>query len=203
MSKGPDRKHRRRTCADRMRRDLAQRQRHRGKDPATSLFLQLLAVLSAALVVFPPIPEPSFGMRNALRRRQPIRAPDDDRGPTAHAMERGIDRAWYPTTSRVSPSWSRLVKNLKRRSTAAEARVMIEHRVPPAAVEWVRTQIDLEQWTSLRMLAPPGSSDEEISAHALAEASKWEAAKPKPFSGGAGAEEQPEPDDDEPKGPKR
>lgn len=200
MSKRPDQK-RRRTCADRMRRDLAQLQRRRGKNPATSVFLQLLGILSAAMALLPPVPELSIVRRSHFRRLQPMTAPDEELGPTAYAMERGIDRVWYPRTSRIAPSWSRLVKNLSRRSTATEARELIENWVPPEAVKWLRSRIELEEWSALKALAPPGSSNEEIAVQALTEALKWEADKPQPpTSGGTGNDGQEGRDHDEPGG---
>lgn len=178
-----DRK-RRRTCADRLRRDLAERQRRRGKNPATSVVLQLLGILSWMLAALPRLPMPAFASGNNFRNRAQghVPAPDEDRGPTAYMMERGIDPAFCKSASasRAAPSWSRLVKDLRRRSTADEARRLIEKRVPPAAVEWLRLQVELEDWTSLRSLAPPGSSEEEISANALKEAGKWNAGRATP-----------------------
>lgn len=115
---------------------------------------------------------------------------DEDRGPTAHAMERGNDAPFYRTSSRAAPTWSRLVKDLKRRQTADKARELIEYRVPPGAVEWLRSRIYTEDWFSLRRLGQDGASDDEIAAAALAEAKRWEAARPKPKE----RETDPEPD---------
>lgn len=175
---------RRRTCVDRLRRDLAERQRRRGKNPATSIVLQLLGILSIGLSVLPRLPMPVISSGNNFRNRAlgNAPAPDEDRGPTAAMMERGIEPTYYRTarSSRVSPSWSRLVKDLKRRSTADEARRLIEKRVPAEAVEWLRLQIQLEDWMALRSLGPPGSSEEEISANALKEAEKWNAGRAVP-----------------------
>lgn len=217
----PETKKRRRNCADRMRRALAERQRQRrGGDPAGKVMLQLLAILSALLAVMPPIPMPSFSLfppprrprsspgvssppGEAIRRLYDgdgIRSPvvsresesrparkvdlsyldDEDRGPTAWNMERGIDPPYYRTSSRAAPTWSKLVKDLKRSRTKAKAVVLLEYRVPPEAVEWLRNRIFFEDWLSLRSLGRDGSGDAEIAAVALAEARKWEAAQPKP-----------------------
>ncbi|MFD1328734.1 hypothetical protein [Mycoplana ramosa] len=105
---------------------------------------------------------------------------DEDRGPTAWNMERGIDPPYYRTSSRAAPTWSKLVKDLKRRQTADKARELIEYRVPSEAVEWLRNRIFFEDWLLLRSLGRNGASDVEIAAAALAEARKWEAAQPKP-----------------------
>lgn len=104
----------------------------------------------------------------------------EDRGPTAYAMERGIDSTYYRTSSSAAPTWCKLVKDLKRSRTKAKAAILLEYRVPPEAVEWVRNRVFAEDWLSLRSLGRDGASDDEISAAALAEAKKWEATQPKP-----------------------
>lgn len=118
---------------------------------------------------------------------------DEYRGPTAWLMERGIDPPYYQTSSRAAPTWSKLVKNLKRSRTKAKAAVLLEYRVPPEAVEWLRNRIYFEDWLALRSLGRDGASDDEIAATALAEARKWEAAqskqpepKPEPEPDGSG-----------------
>lgn len=104
---------------------------------------------------------------------------DEDRGPTAYAMERGIDPPYYRTSSRATPTWSRLVKDLKRPRSKERASELLEYRVPPEAVEWLRNRVFFEDWLSLRQLGRDGASDAEIAAAALAEAKKWQAAQPK------------------------
>ncbi|WP_208250076.1 hypothetical protein WGT02_14850 [Rhizobium sp. T1470] len=166
---------RRRTCVDRMRRDLAERQRQRrGGDPAGKVLLQLLGILSATLAMMPPIPMPafSFPFRPA---RSPASSIDDDRGPTAYAMERGLEPLHYATNRmRPPPSFRRLVKDLSRSRKADIAREMLEARVPPAAVEWLRDSIYTGDLWRLRMAARPGASDDEITASMLAAAQMWE-----------------------------
>lgn len=168
----------RRTCADRLRRDLAERQRQlRGGDPAGKVALQLLGLLSGALALVPPMPMPnfSFSFRPARRLASSI---DDDRGPTAYAMERGLEPLHYATSRlRPPPSWLRLVKDLKRSRTAGRARELLEKRVPPAAVEWLREMIDAGEFWRLRVIGLNGATDADIAAAALAEAQAWEAAQ--------------------------
>ena len=168
-----ERKRRRRTCADRLRRDLAERQRRRG-DPAGKVALQVLVLLSALLAMRPPMPAFSFSFRPA-RRSVSI---DDDPGPTAYAMERGLEPSYYATSRlRPSPSWTKLVKDLKRPRAAEQARVLLEQRVPSAAVEWLREMIDAGEFWQLRRLGLSSATDDEISAAALAEAKAWGAAQ--------------------------
>lgn len=206
-------KKRRRTCIDRLRRDLAKRQRQRrGSDPAGGAILQLLGILSAGLALLPPLPEVSFASGRLSRKVAssppggpvPAYSDDEDRGPTAWAMERGIDLPHYPTTSRGAPSWSRLVKDLKRRSTGPKARALIEKRVPPEAVEWLRCMICLEDWQTLRQLGRDGAGDDDIAAAALVEAKRWKAAQSKSVEPALPDTENPDTasDDLKPKGPK-
>ncbi|OCJ65657.1 hypothetical protein A6U96_07515 [Agrobacterium tumefaciens] len=159
-----------------MRRDLAERQRHRrGGDPAGKVLLQLLALLSATLAMMPPIPMPafSFSLRPA---RQPASSVDDDRGPTAYAMERGLEPLNYASgRMRPPPSFRRLVKDLSRPRKADQARELLEARVPHAVIEWLRDSIDTGDLWRLRMAARPGASDDEVIGSMLAAVRMWEA----------------------------
>jgi len=104
---------------------------------------------------------------------------DEDRGPTAWSMERGVDPPFYRTSSRAAPTWSKLVKDLKRSRSKEKAAALLEYRVPPEAVEWLRNRIFFEDWWALRSLGRDGASDAEIADAALVEAKKWQAAQPK------------------------
>lgn len=191
-------KKRRRTCLDEMRLKLAERQRQRrGGDPAGKVALQLLTLLSGVLALFPPLPMPTFAFSFGPARSSvpPI---DDDRGPTAYAMERGIEPHYYATSRpRPSPSWSRLVKDLSRPRKANRARELLEARVPPAAVEWLRDTIDTGDLWRLRMTVRPGAHDDEITASMLAAAQAWDAERQQ---AAAPASETPGGDLDETKG---
>ncbi len=179
-----DPKNRRRTCIDRLRRDLAERLRQRrGGNPAGKALLHLLGILSGALALLPPFPEVPFASERPSRKMIssppggtiPAYIDDGDRGPTAWAMERGLEPVFYRTSSRAAPSWSRLVKDLKRRQTSDRARLLLEYRVPPQAVLWLRHVIDLEDWSALLQLGRDGAGDDAIAAAALAEAQRWQA----------------------------
>ncbi|RYC09880.1 hypothetical protein [Ciceribacter ferrooxidans] len=194
-----EKQRRRRTCLDQMRRELAERQRRlRGGDPAGKVLLQLLALLSGALAMMPPIPMPTLSLpfRPA---RQPSSSIDEDRGPTAYAMERGLEPLDYASSRmRPPPSFRRLVKDLSRPRKADEARELLEARVPPAVVEWLRDSIESGDLWRLRMAARPGASDDEVIGSMLAAAQMWEAERqqvepPEP--------EAPDDDPDDKKGP--
>ncbi|MBP2563686.1 hypothetical protein J2766_000245 [Agrobacterium tumefaciens] len=146
--------------------------------------LQLVSILSAGLSLLRPFPEVSFASARPSRKvvsplsggTTPTHIDDEDRGPTAWAMEHGIEPVFYRLSSRAAPSWSKLVKNLKRRQTKERAGLLLEYHVPPEAVLWLRHVIDLEDWSALLLLGRDGASDDEIAAAALVEAKRWEAA---------------------------
>lgn len=159
--------------------------------------LQLLALLSATLAMMPPIPMPTFWF-SFRPARLPASSIDDDRGPTAYAMERGLEPLHNATgRSRPPPSWSRLVKDLARSRKADQARELLEARVPPAAVEWLRDTIDTGDLWRLRMAARPGASDDEVASSMLAAAQAWEAERQQ-----AAPPETAESDEPDTKGPK-
>ncbi len=138
-----------------------------------------------------PVASPESEPQSA-RRAEISPIDDEDRGPTAYQMERGIDPPYYRTSSRAAPTWSRLVKDLKRSRTKDKAAELLEYRVPPEAVEWLRNRIFFEDWLSLRSLGRDGASDDQIAVAALAEAKRWEAAQAKPSE--PKPEPKPEPD---------
>lgn len=167
MNRDPeDKRKRRRTCVDQMRRDLARRQERRS-DPAGRMVLQLLALLSAALAMAPAWTEIISGSRRD--RWQPPRG--YTLGPNAWARERGLEPepGETPTTPtpRLRPmprplpdcSWSRLVKDLRRRPTRDRAQMLIEQRVPEAARGWLRATIEAEDWPTLRTLGRDADAD--------------------------------------------
>ncbi|MCX8996252.1 hypothetical protein NOF55_16470 [Rhizobiaceae bacterium BDR2-2] len=139
--------------------------------------LQLLGILSGALAMVPPIPMPAFAFSFGPSRSS-VPAIDDDRGPTAYAMERGIEPHFYATSvmqPAPAPSFRRLVKDLARSRKADRARELLEARVPPAAIEWLRDMIDTGDLWQIRMAAQPGFTEDEITASMLAAAQMWEA----------------------------
>jgi hypothetical protein len=106
-------------------------------------------------------------------------ANDDDLGPTAWAMERGIDPPFYETNGsrlRPRPSWRRLVRDLRRPRAAEKARAEIESRVPPAAHDWLRDAIDSGEHWQLHKIGAQGASDADIAVAALDASDAWKAA---------------------------
>ena len=166
----------RRTCADEARRALLERQRQRRSgDPAGKVALQLLVLLSGALALMPPMPSSGFRLTGG----RAMKVDDEDLGPTAYAMERGLDSPFYETSgTRSKPrlSWTRLVRNLKRPRAAAKARADIESRVPPAAHEWLHDAIDAGELWQLHKIGHQGATDAEIAVAALDASDAWKAA---------------------------
>ncbi|SCY92721.1 hypothetical protein SAMN03159288_05291 [Rhizobium sp. NFACC06-2] len=163
---------RRRTCADWIRRNVARRRR---RDPASRTVLHLLGLLSAMLALVPESSASAFPERgNNFRRDRRTPPSDYELGADAWARERGLEPIWYPVDQpRPRHSWNRLVKDLNRRSAKDRARILIEERVPPEALEWLREMIKAQDWIALRLVGhdrPEG----EIRDRAMMAALRWE-----------------------------
>lgn len=212
---------RRRTCRDRWRYQRQQRRR-RTTDPATGVFLQLLALLYWIIgrgpVIPPPVPAPA-------RPRPAPRLPDT-RSPEAIERERGEGgRALMPPRRegrrhgryRASPSYRRLVRDLQRPAARKEALDVLKKRLdlPPEARGWLDK---LDENGDLAALLPhvrPGLSDLDSEASLLLAAVEWLEAQrdselppssPTPPDdddgrGGKGRDEKPPDDDDGPPPP--
>ena len=146
------RRKKRRTCADRMLRNVGWRRR---RNPTGKAVVRLLGLLSAALALFPDNAEAfrAPGRRNNSRPARRTPPADYELGTEAWARERGIEPSVYPVSKpKPRPSWDRLVKDLNRRSAQDRARVMIEERVPAEALDWLLDAIQKEDWLALRMV---------------------------------------------------
>lgn len=163
---------RRRTCADWLRRNVARRRR---RDPASRTMLHLLGLLSAVLALVPESPASAFPERgNNFRRDRRIPPSDYELGADAWARERGLEPIWYHVDRpRPRASWNRLVKDLNRRSAKDRARIVIEERVPPEALEWLREMIKTGDWIALRIIGYD-CTEEEIRDRAALAAMRWE-----------------------------
>lgn len=180
MSADSNKRRKRRTCADWIR-----LRRQRRSNPANKTTWQLFSLFSAILALAPPMPE-IISASGRDRRRPPSWYPN---GPAAWARERGLEPDDDPEREPEQPSpalrpkatasWSRLVKDLDRRSTRERARELIETRVPPEALEWLREMIKLEDWMTLRLVGHDRTKD-AIRDFALLEAMKWQAARMPP-----------------------
>lgn len=172
MGRKHEHKKRRRTCIDWIRRNIVGRRR---RDPAAKTVLQLLSVLSSALALLPERDAFALpGRGNYFRRDRRMLPPEYALGAEAWARERGLEPSWYPVNRpKPSPSWNRLVKDLNRRTTKDRARLMIEERVPPEALEWLREMIKSQDWIALRIVGHDRTK-EEIRDRAVLAAIRWE-----------------------------
>jgi hypothetical protein len=165
-----------RNCADRMRKTMMERQRKKGGgDPALTVMIQLLAIVS---IIAKAMPSFSFSPRppafvSSPPGPLPRHLDDEDRGPTAHMMERGIEPNFYRTSSRAAPSWSQLVKDLKRDRRKGRALELLEYRVPPAAVLWLRDRVQNEDFATLLQMRRNCGDESEVAMAALKEAKRW------------------------------
>lgn len=172
MDKKHEQKKRRRTCVDWIRRNIAGRRR---RDPAAKTVFQLLSLLSSALALLPERDAFALpGRGNYFRRDRRMPPPDYELGAEAWARERGLEPIWYPVNRpKPRPSWNRLVKDLNRRTTKDRARRLIEERVPPEALEWLREMIKAQDWVTLRIVGHD-RTEEEMRDRAVLAAIRWE-----------------------------
>lgn len=186
----PKPKDRRRTCRDRMRFRL-QRRKRRG-DPASSVFLQLLALVLALFGRAPLVPV-------IASRPAPLPLPArNDVSPEQQARERGEGGTGYlpprPGTRprlhgryRARPTYRKLVTDLRRPVPAAhaEAADILRKRLPPEAHAWLDNVLERRDWSALAWSARPGATDEEVETAMLRAALDWtEARRPDGDIGG-------------------
>jgi hypothetical protein len=163
---------RRRTCVDWIRRQIARRRR---RNLASRTVLHLLGLMSAMLALVPESPASVLPERgNNFRRDRRTPPSDYELGADAWARERGLEPIWYPVDRpRPRHSWSRLVKDLNRRSKKDLARNLIGERVPAEALEWLWEMIETQDWIALRLVGN-GRPEEEIWTRAMMAARRWE-----------------------------
>jgi hypothetical protein len=137
--------------------------------------LQLLGLLSSVLALLPERDALALPQRgNYFRSDRWMPPPDYELGAEAWARERGLEASWYPVNRpKPRPSWNRLVKDLNRRSAKDRARIMIEERVPPEALEWLREMIKTQDWIALRIVGHD-RPQQEIRDRAMMAALRWE-----------------------------
>lgn len=156
-----DKSERRRNCADKMRKAAMERRRQRGKDPATSVFVQLLGLVSVGLRLLPDFsPSPSISLPSSTPR-VPLPVPD------AVPFER----------YKAAPSWQRLVRDLARPAATEDAQRELRSRLPPECSRWLDHVIREQAWGDVRVHAQPRASDDDVTAGLISEARRWEAAR--------------------------
>ncbi|MBY5779733.1 hypothetical protein HFN59_21925 [Rhizobium leguminosarum] len=157
MNQKPER---RRTCADRLRAELMTRKIHRRRrlDPAMSVAIQMLAIVSAVVRLFPapaaadPLPEP-------LR---PVPVPVSSPEPS-------------PRTYKHVPSWPLLMRDLARPVAHEMAKAEVYARLPLECRPWLDQVFRDADLSALRPYARSGASDDEVSKGVLGAFRTWKA----------------------------
>lgn len=153
----------RRTCADRARADLMMRKIHRRKriDPAMSVAIQMLGLFSALIRMFPELPD-----------RSPFALPSPP--PVVPVLPLGPPPE-RPIRYKNTPSWSLLMKDLARPVARGAALAEIRSRLPLGVHPWLAEVERLEDWSALRICAPPGSKDTAVVLAVGRSAQEWQA----------------------------
>lgn len=156
-----EKRERRRNCADRARAELMTRKilRRRRLDPAMSVAIQLMAVVSFLVNLFPaaavaaePLPEPP----------NPVPVPIQSPEPSNRTYKR-------------VPSWPLLMKDLSRPVAHDMARAEVYARLPVECRPWLDVLFRESDWSAIRPYARSGASDEEVSAGVLGAFRAWKA----------------------------
>lgn len=153
---------RRRTCADRMRKAAMERRRQKGKDPAMSVFVQLLGLVSLGLRLLPDFStsrSPSIELSSPPRVPVPV--------PGAQPFER----------YKGAPSWPRLVKDLARPAATEDAQRELRSRLPVECSKWVDFVVQEASWGDVRVHVQSSGDDADVVAALVAEARRWESQK--------------------------
>lgn len=177
----PPRDRRRRTCRDRWKHQRHQR-RKATADPATSVFLQLLALVLVIVGRAPVVPTPTTAAVPAARPGSDGRS-SDDRSPEAVERENGEGGHLMPPRRdsrrygryKAAPSYRRLVRDVQRPAARTEALDVLLRRLdlPSEAWGWLD---ELEREGDLTALLPyvrPGMTDLDSEAALLLAAIEW------------------------------
>lgn len=157
------REDRRRNCADRVRAEVMTTANRRGApNPATSVFIQLLALTSILVNALPVLDFPWLAPNEPLPEPPPPR-------PAVSPVE--------PRMYKRAPSWPLLLRDLARPVAHEMARRELYARLPLEARPWLDEVVKNEDWSALRVHAQSGATDKSVSAAVLADVQKWRADK--------------------------
>lgn len=184
----PPKKERPRSCGDRWRFQRHQRRRKATADPATSVFLQLLALILAIFGRAPVI----LSRPAAVHATRPRSAPRlrDDRSPEAIERERG--EGGHPLPPRrhrrrygrykSTPTYRRLVRDVQRPAARKEALDVLRRRLdlPPEARGWLDGLEKEDELAALLSYVRPGLTDTDSEAELLLAAVRWLEARTDP-----------------------
>jgi hypothetical protein len=152
-------KTKKRTCRDRLR-YAGFRNRRRG-DPATTvagkLFALLLALFGSAATVTAPSRGPEIDRERGEGGSLPVLRP------------RSEVRSRY----RVTPSYRRLILDLRRPAACNEAANVLRRRAPAEALPWLNAVLADEDYNALAVVARAGVPDETVELRMLQETLAW------------------------------
>lgn len=160
-----EKKEKRRNCADRKRAELLTRRIHRRKriDPALSIAMQLLAVVSFAINLFPPLPALGRAAAEPLPEPpRPVSVPIQSPEPEPRSYKR-------------APSWPLLMKDLARPVAHDMARAEVYARLPVECRPWLDQLFRESDWSAIRPYARSGATDEEVGVGVLGAFRAWKA----------------------------
>lgn len=212
----PPKKERPRSCRDRWKHQRHQHRRRRATaDPATRVFLELLALVLAIFGRAPVVPSVPAAVPVA-RPRPTVR---DDRSPEAIARERGEGGHLLPSRRdgrrfgryKSTPSYRRLIRDAQRPAARREALDVLKKRLdlPPEAVGWLDKLESDGELAALLPFVRPGLTDTDSEAELLLAAVEWLEAQrdpelppsppppPDDDQGRRGRGKKPPPDDDD------
>lgn len=161
------------------------RSRHRITDPAMKVFLQILTWL---LILIGLAPRSGGSAPAAAPRRSPLAVlRREDWSPEQEERERGeggifpVLRASGQKTRqaaghgryKLSPSYRRLVSNLRRPAARAEAAEALRRRIPAEALPWLDNVLNRQDMAALSWCVRPGTTDTEAETAMLRAAVEW------------------------------
>lgn len=166
--------------------------RRRSADPAMRVFLQILTWL---LILIGLAPRPGGAAPAAASRRAPLAIQRrDDWTADQEERERG-EGGLFPVLRvsglktrqaavagryRVSPSYRRLVSDLRRPAARAEAAEILRRRMPSEAHPWLDDILARQHMAALSWCARPGMTDTEAETAMLRAAVEWSEARRPP-----------------------
>lgn len=159
-----DDKKKRRNCADRARHAMMERCAQRGRklDPAMSVAIQLLAVISVGLRLLPDFSSAATPTTSTLPMPSPrIPLPS----PSAEPWQR----------YKFRPSWTQLIRDLARPVATVDAQREVRSRLPIECGPWLDQVFRDEDWSSLRMHIRSGATDDDVGTKVLRDARRWKA----------------------------
>lgn len=152
-------KTKKRTCWHRLR--YADVRNRRRPDPAMSVAAKLLALVAVLFGSAASVPLPSKGPEIDRER--------GEGGSLPGLRPRTGSRSRY----RVTPSYRRLILDLRRPAARDEAADLLRKRVPAESLPWLNSVLVEEDFNALSVVARTGVPDETVEMRMLQETLAW------------------------------